>query len=453
MITVVGLGVEYNDVTLNGVQAIKSATKLIIKTNLTPTYNYFKDYSTNIESLDRFYVECQDFNKLDDAIVGYLCSIDQSENIVYMVNGSGVDDRSVKLLLELVPDTKIIVGVARESALLINASNISYEILTACDIVDMPVFAPNKSIALVVKDIFNNYIAGEIKLNLTKIFGDEAMITFHSAGQLIEIPLFELDRQANYDYTTAIVILPVELTKRKAFVMSDLMEILYRLRGENGCPWDIEQTHKSITTNLVEEAYELVDAISKEDVSEMIEETGDVLLQAVFHAVIGEQTGEYDIYDTYKVLCDKLITRHTHIFGDNIANTGEVALGFWEAAKAKEKNYLSIDDRINKVAVSLPTLLYVSKLQKIVKKDNTEQDIDKLIRIVASQIQALCEAVKNKSEYDTTKAGVLLFNLVNIMRKLDIKANIELRNVATKYIELIKNKVVDNNILVDEQVL
>ena len=117
-----------------------------------------------------------------------------------------------------------------------------------------------------------------------------------------------------------------------------MKEIIVRLRAPNGCPWDRVQTNDSIKMSAVEEAYELVDAIDQEDDEKIAEETGDILLQAVFHAVIKEETGAFDLTDVFTGICTKLITRHTHVFGEDKASDGESALSVWEKNKMTEKH-------------------------------------------------------------------------------------------------------------------
>src|SRR3712207_5779670 len=128
-----------------------------------------------------------------------------------------------------------------------------------------------------------------------------------------KIPLYELDRQEDIDYLTSIYI-PKDLKAATDF--QDLLDIMETLRGENGCPWDREQDHKSLKRSLIEECYEAIDAIEKDDDENLVEELGDILLQVVFHAQIGKEDGFFNINDIIKGICEKLINRHPHVFGD-----------------------------------------------------------------------------------------------------------------------------------------
>lgn len=145
----------------------------------------------------------------------------------------------------------------------------------------------------------------------------------------------------------------------------DLIHVMRRLTGDGGCPWDRAQTHESIRKNAIEEAYELCDAIDAGDVDGMREETGDILLQALFHCDMAERSGEFTRLDVVDELVRKLVTRHTHIFGGDKADSEDEALDRWEAAKAKEKHAETLESKLARIPDSYPALL---KLQKTVKK-------------------------------------------------------------------------------------
>lgn len=152
------------------------------------------------------------------------------------------------------------------------------------------------------------------------------------------------------------------------YCYGDLLHIMERLTGEGGCPWDIAQTHESIRTNAVEEAYELVAAINNNDIDNIEEETGDLLLQSVFHADISARGGGFTIEDVIDRLCRKLVSRHTHIFGGTKANSEAEALASWDAAKAKEKKGKTLPEQLEGLSKDMPSLLYAQKaVKKLVK--------------------------------------------------------------------------------------
>ena len=139
------------------------------------------------------------------------------------------------------------------------------------------------------------------------------------------------------------------LLAKEKYSFEDLVEILSVLRGEGGCPWDREQTHKSIRNNLIEETYEVIEAIDTENPELMREELGDVLMQVVFHADMAKEEGTFEIGDVTDEVCKKLIHRHPHVFGDLVAETSGKVLEAWEAIKSEEKSRLQMATRIKPI--------------------------------------------------------------------------------------------------------
>ncbi|RUM49478.1 MAG: nucleoside triphosphate pyrophosphohydrolase [Hydrogenothermus sp.] len=193
-----------------------------------------------------------------------------------------------------------------------------------------------------------------------------------------------------------------------------LVDIVARLRRE--CPWDREQTNQSIKKNLIEEAYELLEAIEENNNKAMIEELGDVLLQVVFHSQIKKDEGSFDINDVIKHLIDKLIYRHPHVFGEKQVKDVEEVLNQWDKLKQKEKNRESILDGIPK---RMPALMRATKVQKKAAKVGFDwTDTDLILDKVKEEIQELKEA-KTKQELKH-EFGDILIALVNLGRHLGI---------------------------------
>ena len=213
-------------------------------------------------------------------------------------------------------------------------------------------------------DLTDGDLAGDIKLLLTERYGDEARALFLNNNGQKEIYLYEADRQEDYQ-NAVLVVYDIPLLEKKRFSFEDCVTILKRLRAPDGCPWDRVQTHESIRINAIEEAYELVDAIDRTDVERMCEETGDVLMQALFHALIEEDRGGFTVTDMTSGLCEKLITRHTHVFGQDKAAGADGALSVWDKNKMIEKHQTTFSESVNDVPACFPALL---RAQKIVKR-------------------------------------------------------------------------------------
>lgn len=152
------------------------------------------------------------------------------------------------------------------------------------------------------------------------------------------------------------------LKAKTNYTMSDLREIMEILRSPGGCPWDIEQDHKSIRRNLIEETYEVIEAIDTDNKILMCEELGDLALQVVFHARIAEEAGNFSLDDVADGVCKKLILRHPHIFADVKADTAEEVLNNWDKIKVVEKHQKSDREVLDSVSHSLPALIRADKL-------------------------------------------------------------------------------------------
>lgn len=156
--------------------------------------------------------------------------------------------------------------------------------------------------------------------------------------------------------------------KTEKYTFDDLVEIVTLLRAPGGCPWDREQTHESIKRNLIEEGYELIEAIDGGKPEKIADESGDLLLQVVFHAIIGKDCGEYEIDDVTDAICRKLIHRHPHVFGDTeVSGSGEV-LKNWDAIKRADREQKSIAAELRGVSQYLPALMRAEKIQKKAEK-------------------------------------------------------------------------------------
>lgn len=149
---------------------------------------------------------------------------------------------------------------------------------------------------------------------------------------------------------------------QESFTTDDLRTILKILRCENGCPWDREQTHKTIIKDLLEEAYEVVEAIEAESDEMLCEEIGDLLLQVVFHTTIAEEDTAFSYSDAVNGICRKMIERHPHVFGSVVAETSEKVLTNWEKIKAETKKQETLFDRLSAVPVTFPALMRAQKL-------------------------------------------------------------------------------------------
>ncbi len=224
---------------------------------------------------------------------------------------------------------------------------------------------------------------------------------------------------------------------KNAAAMQGLIDLMAQLRNpDGGCPWDIAQDFKSIAPYTIEEAYEVADAIEKGDMKELENELGDLLLQVVFHARMAEEAGLFDFADVAKGVTEKMISRHPHVYGNEIATKPEdVADGIWEQRKDKERAAKGHTSVLDDVAVSLPPVMRAQKLQKRAARVGCEwpqaiQVLDKM----EEEIAELREAIAEKTQQDIhEEVGDMLFCVVNLGRMLDVDCETSLRDTNYKF--------------------
>lgn len=223
----------------------------------------------------------------------------------------------------------------------------------------------------------------------------------------------------------------------KKYTIDDLLDIMVKLRGENGCPWDKVQTHQSIKKSMIEECYEAIDALDSGDDHAFANELGDVLLQVVFHTRIAEERGAFNFDDVVNEICTKLITRHTHVFGADKAVSAEEALGQWEKNKKKEKNLDSYTAMLKDVPHYLPALMRSEKIQKKAGSVGFDwQETEPVYDKVNEEIAELKEAAKTgNAERIEEEYGDLLFSVVNLGRHLKLTPEIALTKASDKFIK------------------
>jgi len=216
--------------------------------------------------------------------------------------------------------------------------------------------------------------------------------------------------------------------------LARLRAIMHRLRAPGGCPWDAEQTHQSIVSNMIEEAYEAVDAIEREDHEHLKEELGDVLLQVVFHGEIAEEAGRYNLDDIARGISDKLVRRHPHVFAESGVSTTDGVLTQWDAIKRTEKGD---EERpyLHGVGKGLPALLKASKIQKKAAKVGfdwpLETGVISKIREELLELQSAIDAQDVPAVEE--ELGDLLFSVVNLARFRKLDPEVVLANATRKF--------------------
>lgn len=242
--------------------------------------------------------------------------------------------------------------------------------------------------------------------------------------------LHELEHQEWADYLTSLY-LPA-LGPSALPPADSLVEVMARLRGADGCPWDRAQTHESLRTYMLEEAYEAVEAIDSGDPQWLCEELGDVLLQVVFNAQVAKERGAFDFNDVVEGITAKLVRRHPHIFGDAVAETPEAVTRTWEAVKRAEKGGQEPESVLGKVPMAMPALSRAAVVQKRAAKVGF--DWDDLSGPVAKVREELDEVLAAAPADQEGELGDLLFAVVNLARMLKIDPEVALTGTIAKFV-------------------
>ena len=383
--------------------------------------------------LDDVYAKSRSFATLAKNLAKEV--VNAGDNAVYLVDGSATEDVSVKALVKrLRGKLEIVDGVSKITSLVRKAKfkDCSY---TAVSAYELLAGETELALPLLVYDMDDRAIAGDCKLLLGEAFGEESSVTYLCGEMRVKGKLYELDRHKRYDYTSAVALEKTDLLQKIRFSIEDLKEIIRRLRKPDGCPWDRVQTNDSIKMSAVEEAYELVDAIDCNDDDKILEETGDILLQAVFHAVLKEETGAFTLTDALTGICQKLISRHTHVFGQDKAENEGGALNVWEKNKMVEKNQVTFADSVNDVPNCFPALMRAQKVGKRAGKAGLDfADVTSAMLRVQEELTEFISAYQSGEKTETEKElGDVLFSVVNAGRKAGVDCEKALKESVQRF--------------------
>ena len=297
---------------------------------------------------------------------------------------------------------------------------------------------------LLVAQVHADWVLSDVKLSHESANGSEPVVLLHHLGlpdQRVEHTTWqELDRVLPADHLTTLYI--AQMAEPVAGELARLHQLARTLREQ--CPWDREQTHDSLIKHLIEETYEVVDAIESLDANDpatdeaLIEELGDLLYQVEFHATIAEQQGRFSMADVARSIHDKLVRRHPHVFGDVVANSANDVVQTWDEVKRAEKKSAdgAASSTFTGVAKSGPSLQYATKIQKRAADvgfdwPNADGAFEKIIEESAEIRQAV--AANSDPETVRMELGDLLFSVVNLSRHLGHDAEQALRGASDKF--------------------
>jgi len=448
-LTVAGMGPgPVGQFTLGALEAARRADALVLQTIKHPVAEYLKEQGLAFETLDALYEGAEDFDALNaDAAALLRDRLSQSGNTVLLLYGEGLWAHALCApVLQMAADAgaeiELLPGVsgadaAVGAAIMSGAPEAGAEGMQTVFAAGADAIRPDAGRTLIVREIDGALAAGAVKLWLLEYYpaGHRVYLVREQGGgaRAEAIALHQLDRQAT-DHTASLLVPPIALEDRERFGFDALVAIMDRLRGEGGCPWDREQTHQSLKQYLIEEAYEVLEALDDGDDEQFADELGDVLLQVVFHARIAREQGRFNDRDVTTAVCRKMLRRHTHIFGDAKADTAADVLVNWEEIKRGEKGVKAQSEVLSGVPRNLPALLRGEKVQQKAAQvgfdwEKPEQALQKVFE-EARELEAELSGGGRVGE----ELGDLLFAVVNTARLAGVNSELALTAATDKFI-------------------
>lgn len=349
-IYILGLGAgSLEQLPLGVYRCLQEAKPLYLRTKVHPVVEDLKREGIAYTSFDDVYERHEQFEAVYQEIVTALeTALHTQDTIYYAVPGHPlVAEQTVQLLLkrsrEKDYELEVVGGQSFLDPLFTKLGLDPVEGFQLLDATTIEVAQLRPSLHTVITQVYNQFVASELKLTLMEVYPDEFPILVATAigvpnqEKIIRIPLYKLDRVITMSNLTCVYLPSTddpELSKRTYF---RAREIVCQLRGPAGCPWDKQQTHQSLKKYLLEETEEVLAAIDAEDPDQLAEELGDLLLQIFMHAQIAEEEGYFTMEDVLYSLNDKMIRRHPHVFGDRQANSVEEVKKIWAEIKQKER--------------------------------------------------------------------------------------------------------------------
>ena len=416
----------------------------------------------NFTSMDDLYEDCEDYDELNKCIAGRLVEAaefistsgynetvapDCAKFVVYLTLGRINPDvlsaihamaDAGKVNVEVLP----FVGFAESaySAALSNGLLTGQELMTELPANRLRAIADTEAL-YAVTEIDSQITASEVKLILTEYYPDEYEVLFALPApegqgyELRPVKLFELDRLKKYDAASVLLVPPARDLDLPRHSVEGLMQLMRRLRAPGGCPWDAEQTHESLKKTLLEESWEVIDAIDRQDPDDLCEELGDLLMQIAFHVVIEEERASFSLRDVATGITNKMIYRHPHVFGDVRVNGSDDVLVNWEKLKKPEKHQKTVASAMDSVPKSFPSLLRAYKIQKKAADvgfdwSNAEEALPKVHEEADEVLGAIRE---NDEGHIADEVGDLFFAAVNVARLKKVDPDLALTAATDKF--------------------
>lgn len=447
---IVGLGPgEADDLSRRAWRALERAEHVILRTREHPCVPYLPNH-TAYQSCDDLYMQFDSFEEVYSAIAARVLDAAQrvahNATVVYAVPGDPlIAEATTQKLLTAARDAGIAVEIIHGISFIEpTLGMLGVDALGGLQLLDALIVAKmhhppiNPDTAALLAQVYNREVASNLKLTLMNQYPDDfPVVLLHgagTAGAVVEhLPLYEIDRSDQIGYLTALYLPPLgEMSSFEHF-----QEIIAHLRAPEGCPWDKEQTHESLRQYLIEEAYEVLEAIDNGDYESLSEELGDLLLQIVLHTQIAIDDGEFNMTDVLHQINAKMIRRHPHVFGETaVDNAAQVVLN-WEALKQQEKiangSAHTRQSLLDGIPKGLPALQQAYRYQaKAAKPGFDWENVSDVLAKVREEIAEIENA--QTAEDRAEEVGDLLFAIVNWARWLGVSdPETALRNTNQKF--------------------
>lgn len=443
---IVGLGPGSLDgLSLGSWNLLNSGLPVLLRTARHPVVQQLQSHGLEFMTCDDLYEAGMSF---DEVYEGIKARIDQllaeHGTLVYAVPGHPlVAESTVRTLLTHAPAKGIKVSLTGSMSSL----EASYQLLgidpvaglVIADALDAQLLQINPAQPLLFVQLYDRLAASELKLKLLDIYPAEWKVTLlRAAGtdsaETNVIPLWQLDH-LEHDHLTSLFVPACPDITTASHLLVELMDIMERLRLPDGCPWDREQSHQSLKPYLLEESYEVLEAIDQGDMHKLADELGDLLLQVVFHAQIAKEYGEFDMALPIQNIVDKLKRRHPHVFGNVTVSSAAEVSDNWQAIKAKERGGESCKPLLDTVPKNLPALLQAYKIQQKAARVGFDwPDAQGAWDKVQEEIEELHEAEKSGDQVAVSgELGDLLFAVVNVARFMQVEPETALLSTIVKF--------------------
>lgn len=443
-IIILGLGPGRADLlTRQAWELITHANEIYLRTKQHPIISELPQ-DVSIHSFDDLYKTGENFEQVYAQIVDKIVNLGKrKQGVIYAVPGSPfVAEATTPAIIERADREGIAVQVVEGLSFLepvLSAIGIDpipqMALIDAFDlsIKHVPSFPPHMPV--IIAQIYSQQIASEVKLTLTSVYPDEHPVKLvHAAGNEDEMVetcrLFEIDRSKHIRLLSCLYLPPLD--ERSSF--EAFQEVVAHLRAPDGCPWDKEQTHLSLRPFLLEETYEVLEALDANNSADLCEELGDLLLQIYLHAQIASEEGEFTLADVLRNIHTKIVNRHPHVFGDVKISDAQGVLRHWEKLKAIERteNGKKENGLLSSIAQALPALSQAQEIQRRAARVGFDwKDIDGVWKKLDEELSEVHRA--NSPDEIAHEIGDLLFTIVNLARWYQVDAESVLRETNARF--------------------